>query len=240
MSMVGRKMPSVDIPAQKTFIEIEVKKVSSNGDIDFAYNYADIQLDEDPEKPSQVGAQILPMLKQLIGTKGTGTITNRGFATKADIELKDDLNPAIKSIIDGMKDSFTQLSSPVPEEAVGVGGKWKTIQNVVANGMAIKQTSISEVVSMDSNGFTLKMTLEQTADEQEIKNPMLPPGATMKLKSLKSKGEGETKVLLTDIFPKAATSSITSNTKMAFTIAGQNQEMTMEMEMEMTLGDPKE
>jgi Family of unknown function (DUF6263) len=237
ITMAGRAAPSPEVPAQNIYIDMEVKGVNSNGDIEFEFRYVDVKLDVDPAKPSPIAGQIETMLKPLIGTKGSGTITNRGLTKQAEFEVPEDLNPMIKTMLDGMKDSLNQLASPLPEEAVGVGGKWKTVQNISANGLKLKQTSINEVTSLESTGFSLKVTIEQQAEPQEIKNAMLPPGASMKLDSLSTTGQGQSQFSLNEIFPKSSKVVVNSKTAMAISIAGQNQNMSTNMEMEMTLED---
>jgi hypothetical protein len=237
ISIGGQQNQPIDIPAQVITLDLETKNVNSNGDIDFEYRYVDLKVDSDPANPSPIATQMETMLKPLIGTKGTATITSRGLSKKADFEVPDGLNPMIKTMLEGMKDSLNQLSSPLPEEAVGVGGKWKTVQQLNTNGIKLKQTAISEVTSLDSNGFSLKVNIEQAADPQDVKNAMMPPGVSVKLESLATTGDGKSQFEFSSYFPKTSTVNVNSKTAMAMSIAGQNQKMATDMKMEMTLTD---
>jgi|LakMenEpi03Aug12_release.lakeMendotaPanAssembly.Ray.scaffolds.fasta_scaffold00010_62 hypothetical protein len=236
----GQQPPQVELPGQKMYMDMEVTNVDPNGDIDFQYSYVDIEVVSDPDNPSPIAAQMESMLDPMIGTKGTATITSRGLTKKSNLEISEDLNPMIKSMIDGMKDSMNKLSSPLPEEAVGVGGKWRTVQQLNANGISLEQTSTYEVTKLDSSSFTLSITVDQHAAPQEVKNAMLPPGAVMKLKTLDTKGEGTSRFELNNILPKSSTVSMNSTTSMSISVAGQNQEMTTDMNVEMTLDDAPE
>ena len=111
------------------------------------------------------------------------------------------------------------------------------MQQLNTNGIKLKQTAISEVTSLDSTGFSLKITIEQAADPQDVKNAMLPPGASMKLESLATTGNGKSQFEFSSFFPKASTVNVSSKTAMAISIAGQNQKMATDMKMEMTLED---
>lgn len=240
VTVAGQQPPQMELPGQKMYMDMEVTNVDSNGDIDFQYRYVDIEVVDDQDNPSPIAAQIESMLEPMISTKGTATITSRGLSKKADLEISEELNPLIKSMIDGMRDSMNKLSSPLPEEAVGVGGKWKTVQQLNANGISLEQTSTYEVTELDLNSFTLRITVEQRADPQEVKNAMLPPGAVMKLKSLETKGEGTSRFELNNILPKSSVVTMTSSTSMSISVAGQNQEMTTDMNVDMTLDDAPE
>jgi hypothetical protein len=235
MTVAGQPAPQVDIPDQKMLIVAEVKKISSNGEIDYEYSYDDIEVVDDPKSPSPIAGQMRTMLQPLIGAKGSMTITNRGLTKKSEFETPENLNPLLKSVIDGMKDAMNQLSLAVPEEAVGVGGKWKTVQQLNANGISLKQTSNYEVTSMDANKFKLKVTIEQGADPQEVKNPMIP--GTMKVESLKSNGDGETLLSFGGFFPSSTSVKISSKSSMSISVVGQVQKIATDTNLEMTLDD---
>ena len=132
---------------------------------------------------------------------------------------------------------MNRLSCPVPAEPIGLGGKWRVIQDVNANGMQLTQTSVHEITELDSSGFTMSISVTQDAQPQEIKNPALPAGATIKLDSLDTTGTGTgtSSLSTTSIFPVKSELQIETKVNMAVSAAGQNQKVTTDLKMEMTL-----
>jgi hypothetical protein len=228
------KRPSASIPPQKFTMEATVTDVSPEGDIQFKFEYIDIDLVDDPAAPSPIAATMRTLLKPLVGATGSAVVSNRGITRKGELNIPPDLSPRLKSLLDGMKDSMNRLSSPVPAEPIGLGGKWRVTQNVVANGLKLKQTSIHELTGVDENGFTIGITLTQQADPQRISSPSVPQAATVMLESLATEGSGSMSISPDSILPIRSQVNIVSNTKMNVTVADTSQAIATEMKMEMT------
>lgn len=235
ISMQGNKLPSQNVPPQKITMEISVNDVAANGDIGFDFKYTDLQVVDDPNNPSPIAETLRTNLKPLIGASGSGIVTDRGFTKKGELNIPKELAPQLKQMLEGMKDSMNRLSSPVPAEPIGLGGKWRVIQDVNANGMQLKQTSIHEITKIDANGFTMGVRITQDAQPQEIKNAALPAGTTLNLESLNTTGEGTSSISSASIFPSNSEIQIASKVEMALSVQGQNQKMTTDLTMEMTL-----
>jgi len=235
MSMNGNKMPSQNVPAQRMVMQVEVTDVATNGDISFDYTYTDVGVVDDPNNPSPIAETIRTMLKPMIGATGRGIMSNCGVMKKGEFDIPEGLAPSIKQMLGGMQDSMNKLSSPVPTEPVGVGAKWQVLQELEVNGMKLTQTSTHEIESIDDNGFQMSVEISQQADPQEVKNPMLPAGTSLQLDSLKSSGEGSSKVLESSLFPVSSKVAIETTVDMSIVVADQKQKIQTEMKMEMEL-----
>ena len=239
MTINGAAQPPTPLPTQKFTMDMSVNDVKANGDVHYGFAYTDIEVFDDPQNPSPAVAAIQGLVQPMVGTKGSGVITNRGFSKEAEFEIPENLNPMLKSMLEGMKDSINQLSSPVPEEAIGLGAKWRTVQNVTSNGIKLKQTIEHEVTAVDEKGITTEFTLTQEAEPQEVKNASLPPGVSVKLDSIDTKGSGTSQLISDSIFPAVHTTSVASKINMTIAVAGQTQKTTTDMKMEMTLEPAK-
>jgi hypothetical protein len=235
MTIAGQAIPARNVPANKTTIESTVDKIFENGDIGLKFTYTDIVIVDDPANPSPLAAMMKTMMQPLIGTSGNVIVTNRAVTRQVDMLIPEGVSNQLKLMIDGMKSAMNQISSPLPEEAVGLGGKWRVVQNINANGLQIKQTSVHEITELRENGFTMSVTLTQEAEPQEVKNAALPPGAKVALKSLRSKGSGKSTIKLDSMLPSTASVELTSQTAMGVEIGGQTQDLTTDMKMEMTI-----
>lgn len=235
MTMNGNKLPSVDAPGQKITIDITTGEIGSNGDIQFKFQYKNIELVEDPAKPSPLAPALKQMLAPLVGASGSAVITDRGLTKKVDFEIPPGVAPQLKTMMDGMKESMQRLSSPLPEEAIGIGGKWRVTQVMTVNGMRLTQVTVHELKQVDGQRYTVGISLTQSAEPQAISPPGLPPGTKIQLDALDSQGDGTMVIHSKSAIPSESQLRLTSNTKMNIDVGGQKQAMSMEMKMEMSV-----
>jgi hypothetical protein len=151
-------------------------------------------------------------------------VTNRGFTKSADFVVPADLNPQMKVVMKSMKQSMENISSPLPEEPVGVGAKWRVHQRIEMNGLKISQTSEFELKSVEEDRFNVDVTITQKAGEQEFSPPGLPAaGPKITLKSLESNGSGAFIYDSKSIMPAEGELNLVSKMKMSFAAGGQQQ-----------------
>ncbi|HUG69665.1 MAG TPA: hypothetical protein VMM76_18080 [Pirellulaceae bacterium] len=234
MTMNGNKLPRVDMPDQKWTIDFTIGEISPDGDIQFDFQYKSIDLVKDPANPSPLAPILEKMLAPLAGASGSGVVTDRGLTKKADFTIPPGVAPQLRTILDGMRDSMQRLSSPVPAEPIGIGGKWRVTQVIKSNGIRLTQVTVHELTQVDGPRYTVGIKLTQSAEPQTISPPGLPPGAKIQLDALDSKGEGTMVINSKSIVPAESKLQLTSNTKMDIDIGGQKQAMSTEMKLEMT------
>ena len=121
ISIDGNALPMPASPTQKFTLKSSIKEVASNGDVSFDYEFANIELVDDPKNPSPVTQSLMTILKPMIGSKGSAVVSDRGLTKKSEFKFNDGLAPQLKMMLDGMMDSVGKISSPVPEEPIGSG-----------------------------------------------------------------------------------------------------------------------
>ena len=237
MVMRGQKLPPTPTPAIQFTIDVDITDVAANGDVSMDYKYPKVEIIDESDEPSPVKAMMETMLKSIEGLTGSATVSSRGFTKKSEITLPPNAEPQIKAMMDSMKESMNRMSSPLPEEPVGVGAKWSVTQLIESNGMKMKQTSLHTLKEIKGKTFEIAIELTQSADAQEIKTPGA-PGTTTKLLSLESTGEGKMQFESSVLFP---ISSVKSDSKMGMEMvaAGQTIPMQIEMSMEMKVTPAK-
>jgi hypothetical protein len=130
-----------------------------------------------------------------------------------------------------MKEFYTELAAPLPEEAVGPGAKWEVKMPIKTQGMTIDQTATYEVVSLEGENLTTKSTIVQQAANQKIQNPAM-PGIKLDLSKMTGKGSSERTFDLAKLLPTAGTGKVHTDTAMSMNMGGQKQAMTMKMDMD--------
>lgn len=226
MSMGGRTMPSQALPAIRMAIDLHVTDVSKDGDIRYEFKLKKPEVVRDSATPAAVISAMETAMAPMTGLSGHAVVTNRGFTKEADIAPLPNANAQTQQIIDSLRQSIAQFSSPVPAEKVGVGAKWKTKMAVVANGVRLEQALNNELVAFSGNRATIKITLVQTAPPQKItKN-----GMTIDLTSYSGSGAGETTLDLGSVVPTSATMAVHNSLQMS--AGGQAIGMAMDVKMD--------
>lgn len=238
VSTADRNMNVNKVPAMVLTIETKATKIDANGDIHYDFSYANADIaGEDPNLPTAAIDAMRSAVKKMVGLKGSFIMDSRGTHKGGDFILPEGADNNLKQMVQNMSKSLGQLSSPLPVEAVGKGAKWLISFPSNASGMNLNQTATYELMGLQDGVATLKTSVEQQANPQDLALPQLPAGSTVTLKSFASQGQGEVIMRLDQLMPVRSVVSINSNTEMTVKLAGNPEELTMKtkMSMEMTL-----
>lgn len=235
MSVAGEQQQAIATPPIKMTMDSNVTKVDANGDIHANFSYVDADIVAAANTPPEMVNAMRSQIKKIVGLNGSMIVDQQGNTKQVNVNLPEDFDPSVKQMTDQMVNSFKQISSPVPAEAVGVGAKWQVPNSVTANGMNVNQISTYELVDLKGNVATLQVNVEQQAQGQPINPPGLPEGASINLKSLQSQGNGKITMALNQIMPTSSNMSVRSNTEMTVKEAGSQQETPMGMNSAMEI-----
>lgn len=210
----GQASPKFPIPATKVTIDTEVTKVDTNGDIHLQWAYTDADIVAASTYPPLLSAAMRAEIAKLVGLKGSAIVNKQGKTKEVNLSLPSGSSATTKQVYEQIFNSLKQISSPFPEEAVGVGAKWSVATNSLkVNGMTLNQIATYEIANIQDNVITLNVSLEQHADPQNFNPPGLPAGASVKLKSLNSQGNGTLTLKLDQIMPIHSNLSILTNSE---------------------------
>ena len=216
MSVKGRELPNIKLPGTKVTIDTKITQVEPNGDVYYDFVYSDVTVTKKAEVQPQVLKAMESKIKQLKGIKGKGIIDEIGNTKKIEIDLAQLKDPTLKPMLEQLSNSLSQMSSSIPNEAVGIGAKWLVTNQVNSNGINIKQLETHELVSVTNGIATTKVTVQQQGKpNQKIKLPGLPKGAKITLKKYSGTGEGESKFGLGRLMPIQSNVSMNSDIQMS-------------------------
>ncbi len=125
---------------------------------------------------------------------------------------------------------MAKLSGPLPEEAVGPGAKWEAKMPIKSQGMTIDQMATYEIVSLEEDHITAKITIAQRAANQKMQNPAM-PAVKLDLTKMVGNGGGDLTLDLTKLIPTQATLESHSELSMNMNNAGQKQTMNMKLDL---------
>jgi hypothetical protein len=228
MEMGSMSQPKTQMPTTQMTMSIDCKDVSPEGSLDYAFTYDDIEVIASPG----VDPATIPMMRQqmapLVGMTGSGTVSSLGRSEGAELEIPEGLSPQLKQTLEGMTQSMDQMTAPLPEEAVGVGARWKVTMPMEMNGMKLTQIATYEILERDGDSVKFDIAIEQSAPKQEIQPPGLPPGTTVTLESLDTKSTGVIALQLTSLVP---TSEMNLTTENVISAEGQEFKTTIDAEV---------
>jgi hypothetical protein len=234
MNVGGLAMP-MDFPNMKIGMAVSVTTVAPNGDITYDLGFTGLTVDDTGGANPAIAAALQPMQASITSIKGTATISDRGVTRSTKINSAD---PSLQQLMGQLTSSAENLSSPFPEEAVGVGARWEVRQANTSGGQTTFQKTVYEIVSIDGAAVSVKVATEQTAPPQSISNPALPAGAEMHLDKMAGTGEGTATIRLDALVP---TSQMTMNSAMAMTmgLGGQTQSIVADNKVRVTIAPAK-
>jgi hypothetical protein len=234
-SFSGQAMPKVKIPATVMKMEVAVTQVDANGDIHSQFAYTDADVVADSSVPPEMLNAIRTSIKKMVGLKGTSICDHRGQIKSSNFVLPEGSDPITKQLLDQVSNSFGQFASPVPQEAVGMGAKWRVSYALKLGGINVNQTAIYELVSLKDNVATFNIALEQQANAQKLTLPGLPSEANISLKSLTSQGQGQMILPLDAVMPSSSMISIQSTNEMSIKDPRTGKEMPISTQLSMQI-----
>lgn len=226
MSMGGQPMPAQELPKTTTTMRIKTEKIEGDA-IHYSMVLESVKAEGGPMAEMMNG-----MLGSMKGMKGTGVISNRGANQSLQFEKPAGMNPTIGQTMSSLEDSMRNATTYLPEEAIGVGAKWQATFNVDADGLKMKQTMEYTLASLTDGVAKLEVKMTQTAEPQTVTNDQLPPGMTLKLKSLKGSGTGVSTLNLSWVAPVESSGSSRTEIVMSADQFGEmSQTVTTKMNM---------
>jgi hypothetical protein len=225
---LGGSSRAQDMPPIDMAFVMKITDVAANGDIRYDIAFKRPRVVPTPGTPKAVVTAMADAMKGVEGITGYSVVSERGFVKATELDVPDTAAPQIRQMMDSMKQSFEQMSTPMPEEAVGLGAKWDTKMPVNANGLVIDQTTTYTIVALAGNKATLDIDVAQTAKPQKFTTN----GITADLQSYAASGSGTSVFDFAGLVPAKAQMGMKSNMRM--TAAGQNIGVGLTLDMAIT------
>jgi len=225
---------AMTLPPITMTMEVTVKEVSDKGDITYELVMGDTGIADEPGGTAPVAEFIKSALAGVKGMSGTGRVSSRGFSKGLQFKVPPGTDPQTRQFMDQMKDSFSSVASPLPEEAVGPGARWEVKMPIKSQGMTIDQTAICDLVSIEGDRLTTKRSITQEAANQTIQNPAM-PGMKVALIKMTGTGTSQSTFDLGNLLPSTGTTDFHSETDMSVDMGGQNQPVSTKVDLNVQL-----
>lgn len=205
----GQRAPAVQAPETSTGMSFDIGD-REGGETEIAFGYDDIEVDG-------TGAQAAAVEQALRGlgeVTGSITLSELGELVEGGYQLPEGLDPAISSTLDSLESQLQSLTVPLPAKPVGVGAVWTAEVEAEVNGITSVTTARYRLVERDGDRVVLAVRLDQSAAEQDVDLPTLPPGVTAHLQSLSMSGSARTILDLGSPVPASMRSQMAGASRM--------------------------
>jgi hypothetical protein len=171
MKMAMDPSPLTNLPPITETTQTTVKKVSANGDIDYERVITDVSVPAGSGPTAQVVGSLKPAFSGLKGLTTSGKMSSRGFSRRTETKSpkSDKVLPAMVRMFQAqMSAGLDIIAAPLPEEAVGAGGKWE-VKPAEESREGVER-AVYEIVSIEEHRVTAKTTVTVSASKQTPKD----------------------------------------------------------------------
>lgn len=235
MEIAGMATPTVTPPSITMGMDVALNSVAANGDITMSFAYTGVTVNG-PSPDASFDQMTRTLGEQMKTFKGTITIGADGHVVSQDINIP--TTPGVSAdTAKNIADSLRNMTPPLPQVPMGVGGKWEARLALQTGGVAMFQKMAYEVVAIDGSSVTLKVAVDQTFPAQPVSNPQLPPGAEMAVESGGGSGSG-TITLRSDSMVPASDMTLKNTLRFRVSMNGETQPLavTTEIKVQMKKG----
>jgi hypothetical protein len=218
--------PEMQLPFETTIQSVDG---AGNATMGFAYGAPTVGTGGD----RQVAEQLEQTLPALAGIGSSITVDPRGTLVDGALGVSGEASGGAE-ILASLNDQLAQLSVPFPEEAVGVGARWRARATLDLNGVEVRSTFVYTLRGRDGGRIELSVRITQTARDQPVESSALPSGTDVRITSYKNKGRGSVTFDLAQVL--ATQSEISLSGRHVFAVEQSGDEQQLEQRFTSRLG----
>jgi hypothetical protein len=234
LAMAGAEMPTPKMPGMKVQFEVNVVSVGADGAATVVATVKDAGVTEGAADAGPAAAAMTGLFEKMKGASQTNFVSARGLRVMEAAAAKSANDPMLGQTMDQMMGGFDAAMVGLPEEAVGAGAKWEVQTVSKSQGLKVKNTQTIELVSVEGDKVSLKISTVQQAGKQTMQNPMV-PGGKLELAKLEGSGSGEATLDLGRMLPAKSTAEQQTDMAMSMNVGGQSQTMSLKNNVKVTL-----
>ena len=180
---------------------------------------------EDPQVPPQIREIMRGGITMVAGLRGTGVISDRGVSLGASVTRTPGMDQALLGHAMAIERLLGQVSTPLPAEPVGVGGRWETTNTIDEDGLTVQETITCTLTAMDGNTVEIDTEIRRHADPQPVRDPNLPAGTN--LTAYAFAGTGRAVLQLDVLHPIEGAVNVTADSTLQMEIGGVGYEVIL-------------
>ncbi|MBX3271427.1 MAG: hypothetical protein KF729_14265 [Sandaracinaceae bacterium] len=164
----GEQSQTVPMPILRLDLRFGPTTVA-NARLRYPYEVTDVGISggEDPALNERVATQI----RGLVGARGIAEVDARGDVVEFTYELPEGASPELESQSRMLRDSLTRMLPRFPEEPVGVGARWRIVDDLALPSTTVRVGTTYRLVSRDGDRIELEVTtaiLDEDAGSADV------------------------------------------------------------------------
>jgi hypothetical protein len=223
---------SLNTPPLRATIAATLQDITPTGDLHASFSYPAFEVLKGNGATARQRRAVEQALAGLGALSGDLTVTTRGALIDSNVELPPDLDPSVAQLIGQLSDQFRDITVPLPEQEVGVGGRWRATTQLDVSGIDVRQVYDYRLEKRTGSTLELDVRGTQTAKPQTVESP---GGVTLQVERYKTTFRGSTTLDLTRLLPVA--SRITGRGNQTFDVraGGESGELSQRLDIRVTV-----
>ena len=201
----GSPGTDVNTPPIRIPIDASVDAVSTKGDASVSTSYGDPTVVDDGSLDAESRASLESTLTTLDGVTTTATVTPRNAWRDPQVSGTEQLDTTTAQLTEQLGSQLGYFTVVFPQEAVGVGGRWRTTTSLTVAGIDVAQTYDYTLRARQANAVTIDVEYVQTAPRQRVSLPGVPKTARVDLTRYRVTGSGTVTIDLASVLPTDGT-----------------------------------
>jgi hypothetical protein len=179
MKMAMEPSPLTNLPPIVETTQITIKSVSAKGEIAYERVITDVSVPAGSGPTMRAMESMKAAFSKLKGLTTSGVMSSRGFSGRTETKSPkaNEMLPAIVLLSQAqMSAGLDIIAAPLPEEAIGAGGKWEVKPTEESREGVAK--AVYEIVSIEENRVAAKVTATVSASKQTPKDLAITGGGS--------------------------------------------------------------
>jgi len=229
MSMSAPGMPGsgnpVSLPRMILVTDLAITEVDKAGAMDLRMTTSEVRVEDRPSSTPGVSDAMQTELEGLRGMRVTATLMPNGRTRDVTID-ETTVSEKLREQMQQTEQMVGQMTTFLPDAAVGVGARWKVQQTILQQGMKVHMSATYELLEVDDKLAKVKSTLELTAPTQTIEKN----GLAVKLEKMTATGGALSDLDLTKMIER-----VQATINMDMRMSAMDQVITAQMSMAMQI-----
>jgi hypothetical protein len=213
----GAAPQQLKFPSMRMVFEVEIIEALPGDRYRYQFELADTGLSDTAGADQTLVKMAGAGLEKSVGMRGTAVVDAHGVIRDGNLEIPPGLDPNMRVMMESMKSSMEQLSSPLPPQPLGAGARWELRQTLAQAQVSLEQTTNYELEQDDKGKRRLRGAIRQVADRQEVDLPNIDKA---ELVSLTATGTSLIDLDLDHLAPRSGTVAIESTSQFELTAHG--------------------
>ncbi|MFI4916811.1 MAG: DUF6263 family protein [Phycisphaerales bacterium JB060] len=180
---MGGGFEGVQLPASEMFMTLHVRGVGDDGiaSVEGVLERVGVVPEDgiDPFVADAYSEGLAPMRGVRIRYK----LDPVGRTTEV-VATSEDGSPIIdQQMRSTIEDTASSASVQLPEEAIGVGGRWRIIEDIEIGGVQMQRTSTHTLTAIEDGVFHVSSKIRVSTEARDIENVDLPPNTRMRMEA---------------------------------------------------------